>query len=335
MKSRVHFYVSEGFSLLALTSAITVLKTANRILQMDAYRWLLLSQDGGDVVSDCGVELQTEPFDAIAPCEWSEALIALVVGSHSKTSSSQKIVAWLRKAVAQGAELAGIGHGALWMAELGLLRGKRCAVHWELVPAMSERFFDVNVTRAYYCTEGSLHTCAGETAASDFFLHKVGSDFDLALLDQVSEATLHAGPRGKADQQPMPREWRLRQISSPLVPLVAYMEQNIANPVTMKDLATLAGLSRRQVERVFMQDLREPPMRYYTRLRMERAGTLLLNTSLPILEVAIAVGYGSHSHFTKLCKKFYGRTPAQIRASAAAEMRKLGQPRSVSIRLAA
>ncbi|MCJ8054637.1 helix-turn-helix domain-containing protein [Shinella curvata] len=331
----VYFFLTEDFSLLALTSSMTALRTANKILQRDFYSLQLVSENGGMIVSDCGVPVQTQAVDGGKIDDWNPALIALVVGSRSDMNANRKALAWARRALVKGSELAGIGQGALWLAEMGLLQGKRCAVHWERLPAATERFPDVTMCRAYHNSEGSIHTCAGQAASFDLFLQIISSDFDQSLAEQVSEAVLHCGPRGSLDQQPFSRERGLRRIASPLVPIVMYMEQNISEPLCLTEISKLAGLSRRQIERVFVKHLGETPMRHFCRLRMERAASLLINTALPIMEIAIAVGFTSHSHFARLYKNLYGCTPAETRAMAVAEGRPIGKNRPISVQLAA
>jgi transcriptional regulator GlxA family with amidase domain len=58
------------------------------------------------------------------------------------------------------------------------------------------------------------------------------------------------------------------------------------------------------------------PGRAYSRLRMERARTLLIQSKSPMIEVALDVGFESASHFSRAFKRLYGRTPSQIRAEA-------------------
>lgn len=91
------------------------------------------------------------------------------------------------------------------------------------------------------------------------------------------------------------------------------MEENIEFPLSQSDLAKTVGLSTRQLERLFRKYLDRTPTRYYLELRLNRARTLLLQTSMSVLNVALASGFGSASHFSKCYREYFGRTPREER----------------------
>ena len=311
---KICFLIADGFSLLTLTSSITPLKLANRILGHDAYTWQFVSMNGGVVVSDCGVPVSTDSAGPIRDTlVGRELLLAVIGGDRMEDVANRAAIALVRRALVSGAEVAGIAFGALLLAETGMLSGRRCAVHWEIAPAAIERFPEVTISCAYHTTDGRVHTCAGEAASFDLFLEIVAADFGRVLSDQINDAALNGEPRGEAELQPYARFRRLERIDSALLPILTYMEENVANPISMKDLTRMVALSRRQIERLFHDQLGEPPMKHFVRIRLERARSLLMHTGIPIVEVAVAVGYVSQSHFTKSFKNVYGCTPGEVR----------------------
>ena len=86
-------------------------------------------------------------------------------------------------------------------------------------------------------------------------------------------------------------------------------EANISEPLALTDIAAISNLSRRQIERLFRQNLARSPARYYSELRLDRARHLLLQSNLPIVDVAIASGFVSASHFSKCYRDQFGRSP--------------------------
>jgi transcriptional regulator GlxA family with amidase domain len=72
-------------------------------------------------------------------------------------------------------------------------------------------------------------------------------------------------------------------------------------------------MSARQIERLFLRYLEMSPARYYLSLRIDRARELLLYSDRPILEVAIAAGFTSTSHFAHWFKRLQGVRPSQLR----------------------
>ena len=94
------------------------------------------------------------------------------------------------------------------------------------------------------------------------------------------------------------------------------MADNLDEPFSAVQLAKSAGLSVRQVERLFLRHLNMTPGRYYMRLRLERARELLRQTNMPILDVAIATGFTSHSYFAQSYRSLFGRPPSEERRTA-------------------
>jgi len=99
--------------------------------------------------------------------------------------------------------------------------------------------------------------------------------------------------------------------------VIRRMEDSADEPISQAKLATAVGLSSRQLERLFRRYLDRTPTRYYLELRLARARLLLLQTDLSVLEVALACGFVSASHFAKCYREVYGRTPRDQRLADA------------------
>ncbi|MGX8009774.1 helix-turn-helix domain-containing protein [Mesorhizobium sp. ORM8.1] len=95
--------------------------------------------------------------------------------------------------------------------------------------------------------------------------------------------------------------------------MIEEMESNLTEPLLLDELAESAGLSRRQIERLFRRELGCSPSRYYLNLRLERAHLLLISSQLPVVEIAMGCGFVSASHFSKVYRDVYGCAPHQSR----------------------
>ena len=91
------------------------------------------------------------------------------------------------------------------------------------------------------------------------------------------------------------------------------MEENLERPNSQQELAEAVGLSTRQLERLFRKYLHRTPTRFYLELRLKRARQLLLQTAMSVLDVALAAGFVSASHFSKCYRDHYGCTPRDER----------------------
>ncbi|MFJ3456537.1 helix-turn-helix domain-containing protein [Scandinavium goeteborgense] len=115
-------------------------------------------------------------------------------------------------------------------------------------------------------------------------------------------------------------QWQLPKVTGGLAPFVlrnvlAYMEANLAQPLTLADLAQEAALSEYHFARMFTLSMKMAPHQYVMQRRMARAQELVRHTSLPLTDIALACGFSSASHFSNRFKSALGMTPSQLRAA--------------------
>ncbi|WP_162623103.1 GlxA family transcriptional regulator, partial [Billgrantia lactosivorans] len=119
--------------------------------------------------------------------------------------------------------------------------------------------------------------------------------------------------RGEHDHQRVPLKHVLGTTQPKLLEIVALMEANLEEPISLEELAAYVDVSRRQLERLFQKYLNCSPSRYYLKLRLTRARQLLKQTSMSIIEVASACGFVSTPHFSKCYREFFGLPPREER----------------------
>jgi len=125
---------------------------------------------------------------------------------------------------------------------------------------------------------------------------------------------LHSPIRHHSAHQRMSLPARIGARHPKLIQIVERMEANLEEPISPSTLARDAGLSTRQLERLFRRYLDRSPKRYYLELRLGKARILLLQTDMSVINVALACGFSSPSHFSKCYRAFYGRTPYREQA---------------------
>jgi transcriptional regulator GlxA family with amidase domain len=144
-------------------------------------------------------------------------------------------------------------------------------------------------------------------------LHLIGEHLDEQIVTKVCEQALTDRMRAPTDRQRLPLRARLGLQNTKLLFIIELMEANIAEPLSLVEIAKYAGLSRRQIERLFRRNLGRSPARYYLEIRLDRARHLLIQSDAAIVEVAVACGFVSASHFSKCYRELYGRSPQQER----------------------
>ncbi len=306
------FLLTPMFSLIAFSAAIEPLRIANRMARRDLYTWKTVSEDGapircsnGTVVSADGA-LEDEPRDSA---------IVVCAGLEVKQATSKAILTWVRKQSRRGVGVGAVCTGAYVLARAGLLDGKRCTIHWENQAAFAEEFPETELSNLLYCADDGVFTCAGGTAAADMMLHLIGQHHGADLGSLVADSMVHAPVRGAGDEQRLSVPARIGVRHPKLVTIIQRMEQNTEEPISPAELAKSVNMSTRQLERLFRRYLNRSPKRYYMELRLEKARNLLLQTDMTVINVALACGFTSPSHFSKCYRSHFNRTPYRERGS--------------------
>lgn len=325
--ARRHFsiYVADGYSMLAFSAVVGAINAINRTLGCGVYTWDVVSHEQGPITSDTLAQVITQQCvpGEIGAYRSSPSRINVLLSGQELPPHRQKLVAWVREGLARGVKVISVGDATMLLAEEGMLAGKRCAVHWKDFGVAVERFPAVHFTRAFFNVDGHFYTCAGEMAVFDLMLRFIELDFGKEAAEEAGVRSLHGSPRGASDRQKLPSHIKLERTRSPLLTIVDLMEENVSDPVDMRQLIDKVSLSRRQVERLFERDMGMSPKRFYLKIRLDRARELLIHSSMPVVDIAVATGFISASHFAKTFKSFFGISPTGSR--------KYDLPRSASM----
>jgi transcriptional regulator GlxA family with amidase domain len=92
------------------------------------------------------------------------------------------------------------------------------------------------------------------------------------------------------------------------------MESNLGDKIGGPEIARILNLSRRQLERLFLNEIGIGPMAAYLMLRLRYAHSLLQATDLPITEICYRCGFSNPGHFGRVFKKQFGMTPSKLRS---------------------
>ncbi|MEL6747405.1 MAG: GlxA family transcriptional regulator [Pseudomonadota bacterium] len=310
---RLYFYLVPNFSMSAFTAAVEALRLTNRVLGREAYQWPIVSKSGRSEVGSNGVSINVDmDLDTARRLTADPAHASMVIvcsGISVEAFEDQQLFAWLRRINGQQGALGGICTGSWVLARSGVMEGRRCTIHWENLPGFQERFPDVDVRSCLFDMHENIATCAGGTAALDMMLHIIGRRHGEKVVSKICELSLIDRIRPAEDRQRLPIGVRIGVQNHHLLTIIELMEANIAEPLSLSEISDVTRISRRHVERLFRQHLGRSPARYYLDVRLERARRLLRHSNLPIVEVAIAAGFVSASHFSKRYRERYQVTP--------------------------
>ena len=309
----VGFHLVPDFPMMAF-AAIEPLRAANRLSGEKLFAWQLFSRDGGPVRASNGIDVAAGSIGAGAALD----LLLVCAGTPDAGARDKPLAQWLRGLVRGGASIGGISLGAYALAHAGLLDGRRCALHWENLAAFGEQFPRVRTTTDIFVIDGSRYTCSGGTAGLDMMLQLITDRNGRALANDVSEQFIHPRIRGTQDRQRMAIQARLGVANRKLIAAIGLMESTADEPRDVQQIAADVGLSPRQLERLFAKYLHASPTNHDLEVRLDRARELLLQTTKPILDVAVACGFASASHFSRCYRAVYGHKPSDERSASLA-----------------
>ena len=306
----IGFVMLPEYTLSTFSNAVGILRMANRLSGKELYHWSLHSVGGQSVVSSAGLELALDGgLDAA-----SEANIILVCGGYSVKSHCDKpLLDGLRKMAKRKIPMGGICTGSYALAAAGLLDGYRCTIHWENLASLREEFPKLEITSSLFVIDRDRYTCSGGISSIDLMLNLVASIHGHQLVQQISEQFTCDRVRTEKDAQRAPLKYLIGASQPRLVEAVTLMENNIEEPLTLDEISNFVGISRRQLERLFNRYLHCAPSRYYLELRLYRARLLLLQTSIPVIDVAISCGFSTAPHFSKCYSDLYSKPPSSER----------------------
>ncbi|RJE89447.1 GlxA family transcriptional regulator [Paracoccus onubensis] len=304
------FLMIEGQSMMSLASATEPLRAANRLLQREAFRWELCSLDGHPVQASNGLPFHAEPVEIGLSRNHA---IFLCGGFRVNPVDERPYLAAMRKAARGGLAIGALSTASHLLARAGLLDGYRCTIHWENRAAFEEDFPHLSPTGTLYEIDRNRLTCSGGTAAMDLMLRIISDRHGADLAQSVANQFHHERIRAANEDQQGGKLQRMNALPQPLQNVIRQMQGNLETPLQIDVLAEASGLSARQLERLFRFYLGMTPVRYYLSLRVERAREMLLYTEQSIMDIAIATGFASTSHFSKWFKEFNSITPTKLR----------------------
>lgn len=308
---RFIFLLLPGLSALDLASGIDSLSAANEVSGKTIFHWQIVGETDEPVESSSGISIAAE---GPLPETSRDDFIVVCGPLNLAQTPSSKLKGWLRRAARSGAKLCGLGGGTVLLALVGLVNQHRVSVHWQLQPAMSEIFPELDPVCTIYENEASIVSSGGGATALDLFSALINWECGSEIADQVSDQLLSSSVRSRGDSQTRSDFCRYGTRHEKLAMALQYMQRNLENPISPCKIAEQVGLSTRQLERLFRRYVESSPKAYMTSLRLARARLLLEQTQMQVIDVAISCGYNSTSHFSKLFRNHYGMSPSAVRS---------------------
>jgi transcriptional regulator GlxA family with amidase domain len=310
---RIAILLVPGFALMSYATLIEGFRAANALSGRTLYAWHHISPDGAVAQASSGARMLVD--GAVGDAIVADRLFVLAGGSDPGAFRDRATLAWLRRQARGGTVIAGVSGGPYVLARAGLLAGRRATIHWEHMAAFAADFPDVALESGLYVIDGRMITCAGGTAALDLATALIEADHGAALARRVSDWFIRTTPREAAAPQRQGLAERYGTTAGPVLRALALIEAAPDRPMPRAALARAAGLSLRQLDRLFHRELGFSLAECAMAIRLDAAAHRLRTTDLAVTTVALECGFASAAHFSRRFARRFGHAPSAQRKS--------------------
>lgn len=306
--TEIVFLLVEDFSHMAFACALEPFRVANLTAERTLYHWRLAGESGVEERCSNGTVARVDMGLEDRP----DAVLIVIAGLNAKRYASPAIKAHLRRHMRLGSgPLGAICCGAYVLAEAGLLADRSCALHWQYHDAFMEDHPDVNLDTSVFVKDGRIFSSSGGAAATDLALSLIEDAHGSDIARRTAEGLIYTSVRGEGEGQRHSANSRIGIRNERLAKAVTLIERDLDEPLRTADVAARVGLSPRQLERLFGRYMNCSPKKYRMEMRLNRARELLRQTDMTVINVALACGFASPSHFSKCFRTRFGSTPYQ------------------------
>lgn len=281
--------------------------------QQPRFRVRVASIDGRAVTGPCSLGIT--PSCAIDDIDRTDIIIVQAPGWEIRDDIVRNtgLIPWLRKWHKRGAYIAGICTGVAFLAEAGLLDGRKATTHWAVVDIFRDEYPAVRWEPEHFVTEDSKVLCSGGIyAAIDISLYLVEKFCGHEIALQCAKSLLVSMPRSRQSGYavvPLSRphdDDKIKQAEEAL-------REHLGREISIEQLAQRLGMSPRNFIRRFKAATGRMPGAYVQMLRIAAAKEMLEGSDRPIQAICTAVGYEDAAFFRQVFKRHTGMTPADYR----------------------
>lgn len=312
MTRAIGFLVYPDFQLLDATGPIAAFEIAGR-LAPGAYSLHFLSLEGGLTASSSGAALHTTP---LAEAPRLDTLIVSGGDGVKIPATCPATLAFVRRAGREARRVASVCSGTYVLAEAGLLDGRRATTHWSRTKDFQRRYPNIRLEPdRIWIQDGHVWSSAGITAGIDLSLALIGADEGEAVARRTAQQLVvyHHRPGGQSQHSAL-IDLRPGRFDA----LLSWARQNLAEPLTVEQLADRAAMSPRNFARLFAQETGVTPAKAVERLRVEAARALLDSQPLQVEDVALETGFGDPERMRRAFLRAFGQPPQALRRAARA-----------------
>lgn len=300
--------------MMSAAAAMEPLRAANLFSSSKLYEIVLISAQGGATSASLPGSMDTQP---LIEAGHDFDMVFVVAGGDPLQHRDAELLTWLRRLDHAGVALGGISGGSAILAKGGLMENRRFTIHWHHLDALKASSNRHLIERRLYVIDRDRYTCAGGAAPLDMMHTMVSAEHGVKFARKISDWFIQTEIRVADAPQQASVLARYGPLPRGVAEALELMESHIADPLDLAQLADLAGLSSRQLQRQFTQAMDLTVMQVYRNIRLDVAHDLLETSHMPLSDIAEMTGFASQSAFSVACRSRFAASPRAIRTNAA------------------
>ncbi len=314
-RPKVAILAYDGLSLFEFAIATEIFALPRPECGPDWYKSIICAGEAGPLRAQNGLSVHTEhSLDELDAVD----LIIIPGWRAIDAKVPDRLVKALKSAHDNGTRIASICSGVAVLAATGLLNGKTATTHWRYIDYMRNQFSEIKFDESVlYVDNGSILTAAGSAAGIDLCLHIVRQDFGAAIANKVARRLIMSPHREGGQAQFIESPLKSTTAGQPLGPFLQWLEQNIADPHTIRSMARQVTMSERSFQRKFQAMTGKAPTEWIISARIRKARDLLDTTNLPLAAISQTAGFGAVETMRHHFRTHLGMSPSQYRKNFA------------------
>ena len=280
------------------------------------YDLKIIASRTGPLKASSGLTVTADASYAEAMKSELEIDTLMVAGGHGSSSQlkNPELLNFMRTMAPRARRIVSICTGALILAEVGLLKGKRASTHWFWCPVMETRYPDVTIDReAIYVRDGNVWTSAGVTSGMDLALALVEMDWGHTVALEVARFSVMYMMRPGGQSQFSAHLVAQRAEDPAINGALTFILENPSDPLTVTSLAARALMSERTFARRFKEKTGVTPAAYVETARVQAARVALETTDHAIDQIAAQTGFQSAERMRRAFHRHVGISAGEYR----------------------
>ncbi len=304
--------------ILDVTGPLEILSGSKLFLpeNINPYQITVVAHKSGPLQTTSGLTIQADQDFSTAQRELTSIDTLMICGGHGTLEAieDESLLAYVSWAAKPADRVVSICTGAMILATLGLLDGRRATSHWWWCPVLQKRYPQVRFDAdALYVQDGKFWTSAGVTAGMDLCLALVEADWGHDIAIQVARYNVMYMMRPGGQSQFSSQLIAQQTDDHTLSEVLAFIQDNLKRDLTTALLAQFSCTTERTLTRKFKAELGTTPARYVELSRVQAARVALEQTSATVESIADNTGFIKPERMRRAFQRHLGISASDYR----------------------